>query len=225
MTNDDYERIRFRNGLIVWGVAILIVAYPEIKAAVNPPGWAEPHWHTISSTTGHLEQVHHWVALIVVALIVAVIAYGVRIPPPRSAQRHDRRSPGGRLLPHSVSEFRRGSKPSLAQGVAYLGVTVIVVITAGYLVSTTSSYESYRLEYAMYGLLGTLLIVVPLIAAAVFKAEVPFTTIFATALRLEQRSTVIGVLLLAAFVILILHLALYPWPNYSHLPPAVLPTF
>jgi hypothetical protein len=220
MTQDDYERIRFRNGLVVWGVAIVIVACPELRAAA--PHWATPQWHTISNTTGHLEQLHHWVALVVVALIVAVIAYGVRIPPPRDGQRHARRSPGGRLLPRSVSEFRRGSKPSLQQGLAYLGVTVVAVAASGYLVSRSSGYASYHLDYAMYGSLALLLVIVPLVAAAVFKTEVPFTTIFATALRIERRSTVVGVLLLAAFVILILHLALYPWPNYSHLPPAVL---
>lgn len=218
-TPDGYERVRFHNGLMVWAVAIVIVGYPEIKAAWNPPDWASPHWHTISSTVGHLEQFHHWVALIVVGFIVVVTAYGVRFPPPLASETMSRRSPSGRLLPPNVSDVDRGT-PSYAAGLIYLGFTTIIVVGAGYLVSRSSAYASYRLEYVMYGLLGVFVFVMPLVAAWLFSTEVPFTTIFTTARRLERKSTLLAIVLLGLFVILVIHLALYPWPNYSHLPPA-----
>jgi hypothetical protein len=67
-----------RWGYLVWVVAGLVIAVPEISAAADSD--ALP-FTTISGMVGHLERRWNWVELIVVAAIVFMFFSVVRVPP------------------------------------------------------------------------------------------------------------------------------------------------
>ncbi len=87
-------------GYVMWGAMALVIAIPEITAAVDH----KVPWPTISGMTGHLEYRWSWVALIVVALIVFAAFHAVRYPWSQSGhlatqanQRKLGRTPAGRF--------------------------------------------------------------------------------------------------------------------------------
>ena len=53
---------------------------------------------------------------------------------------------------------------------------------------------------------------IPNIAAYFFAKDVPFTTLFFTLRSLGRRLQLVAALVAALLVILLLHLAFYPWP-------------
>jgi hypothetical protein len=61
-------------GYLVWGPIALFIAVSEILAAVSRHLKNAIPWPTISTTVGHLEREHHWIAVVVVA-VIAVVAY------------------------------------------------------------------------------------------------------------------------------------------------------
>ena len=64
-------------GYVVWGAVGLAIAAPELAAAVGGDGF---RWRTISTTTGHLEDVWPTFGIVPVALIM-ILAYGaLRFP-------------------------------------------------------------------------------------------------------------------------------------------------
>ncbi len=61
-------------GYLVWGPIVLFIAVSEILAAVSKHLKNAIPWPTISTTVGHLEQEHHWIRVVVVA-VIAMVAY------------------------------------------------------------------------------------------------------------------------------------------------------
>jgi hypothetical protein len=50
-----------------------------------------------------------------------------------------------------------------------------------------------------------------------FARDVPFPTLFGTVADLERRWPPVALVILAGMVVLLVHLALYPWPDiFSH---------
>ncbi len=74
----------------------------------------------------------------------------------------------------------------------------------------------FFLGYVLYGLIALVWIIVPSGLAFWFAKDVAFPTVFRTIDYLERRLHFVAVLLLVGFVILLIHLALYPWPNIFH---------
>lgn len=182
-----------RWGYGVWGTVAVVVAVPELWAVVG----GDAPWPTISGTTGHLEDLWHPTAVFVVAAIVvaAALAVGYGNVAPRSAGRR----PGGDRWPY-----------------VYLGGAALATAGAAAIVAGTARGTEGRwaLGYVIYGLLGFFFLVLPAALGSAFA--VPFPSLLGTLRDLERRVPVVALVVLAGLVILLIHLALYPWPDVPH---------
>jgi hypothetical protein len=200
---------RFVGGCIVWSIVALFVAIPEIWAAVTHDMW----WSTISNTTGHLEAYHWWVDLLVVSIVAATALHAVVNPVEPGGTPDDERglgrTPGGRVT-------RRPAEPakpvSLKWTLAYLAAAALLVAGVSYAFYENNS-TGYRFEIVMYLSIAFWFIVLPSIAALNRWWPTPFTTLFATLILIQRRSTLFGCVLIAGLAVLLIHLSLYPWPT------------
>jgi hypothetical protein len=190
-----YERWGYR----VWGSVTVAIAIPEIWAAVAGNG----PWPTISGTTGHLEDLWSPTAILVVGAIVIAAAralgYGPKAPPARV-------EPGSGWWPY-----------------AYFGGALVCVAVPSALVAifVPEGPESrFVLGYVMYGLIGFFGLLVPAligwVLARFYAIALPFPPLFKTLSALEKRLPVVALVVVAGLVVLLIHLALYPWPDISH---------
>jgi len=202
-----------RRGYGLWLTVGAVIAIPEIWAAV-----ARPPWPTISGTVGHLELRWNFVAVIVVAVLVIVAAQAIRIPVTDTnavvRQADGRvlgRTQGGRL---TYYPDREAELPAFG----YLAVALVCVI-GGSLIAAGLSDNKWILGYVIYGLIAVFCIFVPRVLALTPARNAPFAGVFATLADLQRRLHFVAVVLLAGLVILLIHLAFYPWPDmFSHHP-------
>ena len=204
-----------RRGYELWAAVGAVIAIPEIWAAV-----ARPPWPTISGTVGHLETRWNFVAVIVVAVLVVVAANAVRIRMTDTETvvrqvdgQQLGRTPGGRLTPYPD---RRGELPALGYFLVFVACVVI-----GSFIGATLSDNKWILGYVIYGLIATLCVIVPSILALTPARNAPFTGAFVTLADLQRRLHFVAVVLLAGLVILLIHLAFYPWPDVFRQHPGV----
>jgi len=207
-TSDSPARERW--GYAVWGVVLLVILIPEVWAAASK----QKVWPTISGTVGHLEYMRDWVGLLVVAVIVWVVLEVVGYPRGPSGvrgrtARQGRRTAGGRA---TVRQQTGGEIPVLMLGAGALVVAVGSILTA-----ELDSSDLYALGYVLYGSIALLCAAVPNVIAFVWAKDVPFPTFLATLANLERRAHFVMVLVLIGLTILLVHLALYPWPNIFHI--------
>jgi hypothetical protein len=87
-----------------------------------------------------------------------------------------------------------------------------LVVVAGW-VLTIPSGNRYLTGYVGYSLIAVFWVITPSVAAYWFKKDVPFTTLTYTVGILGRRLPIVAALTAALLVILLLHLALYPWPS------------
>jgi hypothetical protein len=182
-----------RLGYVVWGAVALVVAIPELWALASNGA----PWPTISGTTGHLEDLWHPTAVFVVALIVVAAALATGYG--RPAERTPTVAPAGQWWPF-----------------LYLGSAVAFTVGAGFLASgvVNGSEGRFVLGYVIYGLIGFFFILLPAVFGWVFV--VPFPSLITTLRDLERRVPLVALVVLAGLVILLIHLALYPWPDVTH---------
>ena len=65
----------------------------------------------------------------------------------------------------------------------------------------------------LYGSIGFFGVVVPSVVAMIFRKDVPFPTLFWTIQKLEERVRPVAIVFAAGITVLLVHLALYPWPS------------
>ncbi len=195
-------------GYLMWGLAALAIAGPELASVFRLADWP-----TISNTTGHLEAAHDWVRLIVV-LVIAVLGYYA--VPQLLMQRTGPRivggqqtTPNGRITRDAGAVRAEGMGGYLVLAIAVLIIGVVVAIVARQVHPGT-----YAGAYVLYGLIAVLWVILPSVLALFFARDVPFPTLFRTIGYLERRAHPLAAVLLALLVILLLHLAFYPWPRY-----------
>ncbi len=205
--------VRFRDlgsrqkwSYVVWSLVGLIIAVPEIWAAAGSPPWP-----TISATVGHLEALWNPVAILVVALIAAVAVHAVRYPWRRTGkielEGHPRR---GRT---ESGRFTKTPDDGASVSVsAYFTLAVIVIIVGSVLAATLTS-DRWVLAYVLYGLVAIFCIIIPNILAFWFKRDVPFWTLLRTVTDIERRWYPAALVVVAGLVVLLIHLAFYPWPD------------
>ena len=92
----------------------------------------------------------------------------------------------------------------------FMFATAAVVATA--LIASRSD-NRFMVGYVLYSLIAIVWVVVPNVAAYRFKRDVPFTTLFFTVRCLSRRLQFVAAVIAALLVILLIHLALYPWPS------------
>ena len=192
-----------RNGYVFWGLAAAFIAVPELLAALS--NWMQSHipWPTISNLVGaDLEFHHHWIALIVVAVIVTSILHTLTHPSDQKL--------GGRSLrgnPADVKVIERWG------GFRYIVLVAVGGIAAG-LIASAAGADKNRLGYSIYVTLTVLGVVIPSVLAYWYHRVLRIPTLFAAIALLSKHWSWVAGLAVALLVVLMFHLALYPWPNY-----------
>ncbi|MGH3071036.1 MAG: hypothetical protein ACRDNB_02050 [Gaiellaceae bacterium] len=233
-----YLAARFRDvtrseasGYAVWTAMGFAIGIPEIWAAIAGDDF---YWPTISTTVGHLQDRWPVLALIPVAMIV-MAGYSVfrveRTTPTLQAGREVDpstgaattfqalgRTPEGRLAKQDVPFERIAAGQTLELSGRqtwhvlpyFFAATAAIVVTA--LIASRSD-NRFLVGYVLYSLIAIVWVAVPNLAAYFFKKDVPFTTIVFTVRCLGRRLQLVAAFVAALLVILMLHLAFYPWPS------------
>jgi hypothetical protein len=193
-------------GYAVWGAMAVVIAVPELWAAI---GGEAVEWPTISGTVGYLEYWHVWVSIIVIGVLVWAAFHAVQyevskkvaVPPPAQAYR----TPGGRVS-------RRPPSGQPVNAILYFAVAIVVIVGMSLWSYLDRQHDKYRLGEVMYGLIALFWMILPATYAYVGGKDVPFPTLFATIQALEQRLRLVAIVFAAGITVLLIHLALYPWP-------------
>ena len=213
-------------GYGVWLFFGVIVAVPELWAAVWKDSAPFP---TISATTGALEFDHPWVALIVVIVIVSCVYSSFRYPKTRTGVL-PKRGPGGvplgeeirgdDALPYRTADggrFTRSTTPVREVGAAlyFAAALVLIAVCTTIAAIKTDINDEYPVGRTLYGLIALFWVVIPCLLAwpKRFAVDVPFPTLFSTIRSLERRLRLLALLLTGLLVVLLFHLAYYPWPS------------
>jgi len=189
------------NGYIFWGLVALFIGVPDVLAAWSDTLKADIPWPTISNLVGkELEGNHHWVALLVVALIVVVTIHAFTYPAAKKR--------AGRAV----------RDPSEAVNVRWSRWYIVLVAAtgaaAGFIASALGA-SKIELGYAIYITLAITGIVIPSALAYWWNRVLAIPTLFAALAYLRARAAWVAALVVALLVVLLFHLALYPWPNYQ----------
>ena len=189
------------NGYVFWGLVVLFIGVPELLAAFSSTLKADIPWPTISNLVGKdLERHHHWFALVVVGLIVVVSVHTLMYP---SEKKH-----AGRALRNPARE---------AIHLLWTGRYIVLVAvsgTAAGLIASAAGADKNELGYAIYLTLTFFGLVVPSALAYWWNRVLAVPTLFATIALLRVRVPWVAAFVIALLVVLLFHLALYPWPNY-----------
>jgi hypothetical protein len=218
-------------GYVVWGAVGLAIATPELAAAVGGDGF---RWRTISTTTGHLEDVWPTFGIVPVALI-AILAYGaLRFPykgEAKSVQPFFKAGPRGAagmptgLVGVARSEYGRPIKGDYDPATGsvngrrrviqirwYFPLSVAIVAVASLAASRLDN--PWALEYVMYGLIALFGIAIPTVLSYL-HTDVPYYNALFTLRALDRRLHLVGYVIAAGLGILFVHLAFYPWPDFG----------
>jgi hypothetical protein len=208
-------------GYAVWSAMGLVVGVPEIWAAIEGDDF---YWPTISATIGHLQERWPVVALLPVAAIVMAGHSIFRVrrigDTVVQADRQELgRTPEGRLTKQDVpyDELATGGVPATGSErsrwpvVPYFSFATVAILGAS--LTAARSDNRFLVSYVLYSLIAIFWIVIPNVAAYYFKKDFPFTNLFFTISFLGRRLQFVAALVAAFLVILLLHLAFYPWPT------------
>lgn len=190
-----------RNGYWFWGLVAAFIGIPELLAGFSKTLKADIPWPTISNLVGKdLEAHHHWIALIVVGVIVMVATHTLT-----SAASHKK---AGRALRTDASQADQ-----LPWSGGYIVAVAASGVAAGVIASIAGANKN-ELGYAIYVTLTVAGVVVPSLLAYGWHKVLAIPTLFATIAYLRARQPWVAALVITLLVVLTFHLALYPWPNY-----------
>ena len=207
-------------GYLVWSAMGVVIAVPELLAAAGGNNFL---WPTISTTVGHLQGRWPVLTLIPVALIVMAGTSVLRIKLGDTAVQADYlaigRTPQGRLAKQEITfeqlatggvqptSPKRGEWPVLP----YFVFATAAVVAGGVVAAPSDS--PFLVGYVIYTLIALFWVVIPNAAAYFFGKDFPFTTLVFTVRALSRRLQFLAAFVAALLVILLLHLAFYPWPS------------
>jgi len=214
-------------GYGVWGAMGAVIAVPELSAVGK--GCDFP-WPTISTTVGHLQELWPVVALVPVALIVMGAYFVFTLmpsSPPRIADDDHLivRTGEGRLTKVPFTSYDQLSTAASADwssqdssrkplsSLPYFGIATLAVI-AGWVVALGID-DRFATGYIGYSIIAIFWVILPSALAYWFKRDIQFATLTYTVGMLGRRLPIVAGLTAALLVILLLHLALYPWPSMS----------
>ena len=222
-------------GYIVWSVALIVFAVPELWASKD----SDLPFPTLSGTIGHLERRWDWSAIFVVFAIVYALIHAVRVGAAVVTHRRERRaadeqgetaSPpvSGRATTvkvdtrnHVVVDEGRVTLDPTPVYMGWFGYFVFagLIVVAGFLIPLAvydwniSDAEKQLSGEAGYGAIGLAFFLIPALLAYKPGRLVPFPTIFRSFLDLEQRAQILAVVVAAGLTFLMLHLVFYPYPS------------
>jgi len=186
-----------------------------------PEGWAglaSPPWPALSDTIGHLDKVWPPTAVIVVAVIVFVGYYFVRVPVGRAGAPVLRAggpeggtgAGAGRTYNGRLAKAPADASPLPA--LAYVPPALAAITIGSSIAAVTGGF--WVLGYVIYGLIAVFAVIIPNVLAYWFAREVPWPTLLTTVTDLERRWRPMAVVVLAGLAALMFHLAFFPWPDH-----------
>jgi hypothetical protein len=195
---------------VVWGGTGAVIAVPELWAAVDSDSTP---WPTISGTVGYLEYWHPWVAVIVIGVLVWAAYYSVVYRARPVGEDPDRTAGGRATLPWIRLKPSLSNRWRLILAACYYVVALAVVSGGCILVKSVRPDDKYLLGEVLYGSIGAFCVVIPSVVGLVMHDDVPFPTLFATIQNLTKLVRPVAILIAAGITVLLVHLALYPWPD------------
>lgn len=185
-------------GYGVWFTLAAVVAVPEILAA----SWSGSWFPTISGTVGDLEDRWAWIAVIIVAVLACAVYGAIRSG---ADDTHDKEEEElGDQAPTILGEVTAGFY-FFASLIAVAGGTAIAAVVTG-------GFDRFAVGRTLYGLTALLWVAVPSLSAWLIKWT-PFPTLFELVRNLERKFAPLAYLFVAGLTVLVIHLALYPWPE------------
>lgn len=189
------------HGYAYWGPVALAITVVEILGALSKTFRNWIPWPTISGTVGHIEDLDGRWGLAVVTVVMAAAFYAI--------------SYHGEAAP-------TGTKPLLRFGPFKLryGWPLVFLITGGIgaVVGEGSSANKMHLGYTIYGCFAVFGIAIPMLLIWRDSDRVVFPNLFYTFRKLRERFPPLAFAVTAGLAILVIHLALYPWPNLAREP-------
>lgn len=186
------------HGYAYWLPVAFVITCVEIAGATSS---TFIHWPTISSTVGHIQDLDGRWGLAVVFIIGATALAAVT-----STQEAD----------------PPGTKRILGLRYGWPLVLLIVAVTALLVAllddTDNRSLKKYHLGYAIYGTFAVFGIIIPMILVWANSNHVVFPSLFYTLRKLRTRFRWLAVAIIGGLAILLVHLALYPWPNLAREP-------
>ena len=205
-----------RRGYWFWGPVVAAILVTEAVGALS--GWLEDRldftiaWPTISQTVGHLQELWSGAAVIVVAVIAAFAFHALLVQRTADGTAIDgeRRTDQGRVIPEG------DPKP---QPLGFYGwwFAVVPAIIAG-LVAWALTDDEYVWGYAVYGTFALFGLIIPSLLFRFAHRDVRIPSLVYTFGYLRSSRPWIAIVVVASFAILLLHLALYPWPDVTQEP-------
>jgi hypothetical protein len=198
-----------RWGYIWWGLSGVVIAVPELWAAL---GGDAVLWPTISGTVGNLEVFHQWVALIVVAVVIWAAIHAISVT---------RVLMGGASADPAQRKLVAGDRFTVADDPQELGhpfgyllfaVAAVAIPSVLFRELYDGGDRRYVFGEVMYASIAFWWMIVPGWLAYKHGRLVPFPTLFATLKNLEKRAPHFTIVLGSGLAILMIHLILYPWP-------------
>ena len=191
-----------RNGYRFWGPVVAAILVTEVLGALadwlNRKRIFDVKWPTISSTVGHLETQSPILAVLVVGTL-AIVAFEAATSPAR-------RRVNGRPVYHRVRHAQRTRFYDW-------WVVLAIVVVGGFLSVAVFHWDKYEVGYTIYGLFLVFGILVPGALAYFAGRIVSFPGLVFTVRKLERRLHWVAAVVVAGLAILLVHLALYPWPD------------
>src|SRR5690242_1516076 len=200
-------------GYGIWLFMGLVFGIPESWA-----GLANPPWPSLSDTIAHLDALWPPTAVIVVAAIVIIAFYFVRVPVSQPGSLVYTQGGLGRGTGAGVGRTYNGRLSKTPADISPVPALLYVplalaAITVGSIITAVASADCWVLGYVISGLIAIFLVIIPSVLAYWFAREVPWPTLLATITSLERRWRPAAAVVLAGLVILMIHLALPPWPD------------
>jgi hypothetical protein len=186
------------HGYAYWGPVALAIAVTENLGALSKTFRDFIPWPTISGTVGHLEDLNSLWSVAVVA-VIAITAFDAV----------------------SRDDVSRATKPVLTvKGFkVHYGWPLVFVTTALVaLIVRSFTEDKFHLAYAIYGSFAVVGIALPLILIWRKSDLVVFPGLFFTLRKLRDRFRWVAIAVVAGLAILLIHLALYPWPDLAREP-------
>ena len=195
-----------RRGYGFWGPVVALVLLIELLAALSKSVKNAFPWPTISSTVGELEKRWDWVGVIVVGSIAVALFQAI-------AYRDQRRESGRAYRRAAAVADPADARPSANEWSWYNWILVLGLEALAMVLAVIFVDSEFARGCIIYGVLGSLGILLPGVLAFWTNRIVRFPTLFYTVGKLRHRVHLVAVVLVAGLSILAVHLAFYPWPD------------
>jgi hypothetical protein len=195
-----------RRALKYWLPIAVAIGAVELLGALSGAFRNAIPWPTISSTIGHLEEGASWVGVVVVAAIAMAAYQATRGEPQERGGGED----GVDEAP--IEKFERQT-PVIPFHHGWPSVLLATGLVA--LVVHFVNDAKYALGYAIYGSFLVLGILIPIAFLRRTGKTTGFPSLLVGLKGLSKFVPGTYMLVIAGLAILVLHLALYPWPDLT----------